>query len=259
MINLEELSLCLTLYRLTGRYIDGTQLHDEVLRYMPRLTEFHFSIETTIPKRDTDGALPSNDVIQRSFVGRLFRSVRSQVDVSTMQDGNKVHDYSFSDEVYGRCHIYSLPYHFTFCPFLSNSFQGDTFKRVRSLSIADTRPFEDEFFRLLSQCFPSLRALFIYNATPQVERRSKTRITFAELRYINVNDAHSDYATQFLVDEHCHLPYLRELHILWPALVLVTENFTSDATRLACSQVKQLQTCDALYVPDAVFRYFSSA
>lgn len=52
MINLEELTLYLSIIRFDSNYIDGTQLQDDILSFMPRLTKFTFSLETAIVKKE---------------------------------------------------------------------------------------------------------------------------------------------------------------------------------------------------------------
>ncbi|CAF4894152.1 unnamed protein product [Rotaria socialis] len=48
MLNLEELTLFLSIIRNESTYIDGTQLHNDFLINMPRLNKFIFSIHTYI-------------------------------------------------------------------------------------------------------------------------------------------------------------------------------------------------------------------
>ena len=50
MINLEELILFLSIIRADKNYIDGDQLYDDILVYMPRINKFTFNIETNSPK-----------------------------------------------------------------------------------------------------------------------------------------------------------------------------------------------------------------
>ncbi len=66
MINLEELTLFLVVNRNDSAYIDGIQLHDEILIYMPRLYKFTFSIRTHVFNTYFEIDLPSNDDIHVS-------------------------------------------------------------------------------------------------------------------------------------------------------------------------------------------------
>lgn len=215
MTNLEELSLSLVIIRFesTG-YLDGVQLRDNVLRHMPRMKKCHFSIETRIVNRISDLVLASNDEIQRSLIGGPFGSVGSHVDVFAKTDGTRTHAHSLSHEFYSRCYIFSRPYRFVDFSYLSNSFQGGIFGRVLCVWLLDIRPFEHDFFRLISQSFPCLKNLRINNDMPQASKQpSKTLIIFPRLLSLNIHSCHIDYARQFLIDEHCQLPRLRELVI----------------------------------------------
>jgi hypothetical protein len=70
MINLEKLSLFLSILTINGTYIDGIQLHDRILIYMTQLNKFTFSIHTFVTNGYTQIDLPSNEDIQRSFMGK---------------------------------------------------------------------------------------------------------------------------------------------------------------------------------------------
>ncbi|CAF3215420.1 unnamed protein product, partial [Rotaria sp. Silwood2] len=52
MINLEELILDLSIIRSNKNYIDGIQLYDDILIYMPRLNKFTFNIYTNVDKKN---------------------------------------------------------------------------------------------------------------------------------------------------------------------------------------------------------------
>ena len=260
MINLEELSLCLTINRFEVMgYLDGVQVRDNVLRHMPRMKKCHFSIETRIVKEIGDLTLASNDEIQRSFIGHPFGSVGSFVDVFAKSDGTRTHVHSLSHEFHSRCHIFTLPYGFTDFSYLSNSFPGGLFERVHFVSLVDVRPFEHHFFRLIAHSFPSLEHLHITNDVPQASKQpTNTPIIFPRLRYLGIVSCHLDYAKQFLIDEHCQLPRLRILHINGPSLKAVTNDFTNAATRLTCSRVKFLGMPEAFDKPEHWYDYFSS-
>ncbi|CAF4770755.1 unnamed protein product, partial [Rotaria sp. Silwood2] len=124
MINLEELKLFLSVVRFDSTYIDGIQLQDEVLIYMPRLKKFTFSIDTNLFNNNIKIDLRSNEEIQRSFIGREYGQIGS--DVQTIVMKNK-----------GICHVYSLPYQFEDFYRLNNSFQGGMFDKVRCLIMTD--------------------------------------------------------------------------------------------------------------------------
>jgi hypothetical protein len=259
MINLEELSLFLSVAQSDSDYIDGIQLRNDILRYMPRMNNFQFSIDTAIIKNRSDLVLSSNVDIQRSFIEGQVETAGSHVDVFGKKDGSRTHMYSMPYEFYSRCHIYSNPYNFSEFTFLSNSFQNGTFERVRSLIMTDIRPFEPEFFRIISQSFALLRCLYISNGLPQeCTQQARKVITFPQLRSLDLSRAHVDYAMQFLFAEHCQLPRLKELKISWTSLMMVTQNCTNAATRFTCSQLKSLEVSEPFVRSACFHQYFSS-
>ena len=67
---------------------------------------------------------------------------------------------------------------------------------------------------------------------------------------------HVDYAEQNLVDTYCHSPCLLNLNIDYESLVLVTNNFTNDATRLTCNKLTNLCIKRAFVPPKTFHQYF---
>ncbi|CAF1301761.1 unnamed protein product [Rotaria sordida] len=70
MINLEELILFLSIIRFNSTFIDGIQLYDQFLIYMPRLNKFTFSIITVVVNNNIH--LSSHKDIQHSFIGKRY-------------------------------------------------------------------------------------------------------------------------------------------------------------------------------------------
>jgi len=132
MINLEELTLYLSILRINLNSVDGIHLQDDVLSYMPRLTKFIFNIETAITNKKNDLVLSSNEDIQRSLIQRGFGPVGVHIDIFK-GDGSKGHTYTLPYEFYSRSQIFSLPYQFSEFSFLSNSFQKRLFEKVQTL------------------------------------------------------------------------------------------------------------------------------
>ncbi|CAF2395648.1 unnamed protein product [Rotaria sp. Silwood2] len=249
MLNLEELTLQLSVVRLRMEptYINGHQLYDEVLNYMPRLHKFIFCIHTQIYDIGLELDLPSSDEIRKSFIKRRFQSMDACA-----------HDKFINDMAH--CHVYSIPYPFNDFLFMSSCFQGGKFDKVRLLSMFDERPFEHKLFKIISQDFPFLQLLIIYNLEPQEndQHDSSTLITFNHLLRLNLNKAHKDYVIQFLSDRNTHLSCLMHLIIKYQTLATVTNNFTNDATRLNCAKVKILKTHDLFVRPQNFHSYFPS-
>jgi hypothetical protein len=224
---------------------------------MPRLNKFTFDIYTNVDKKNVEIAFSSNADIQRSFSRKQYGPVGSHIEIFTTQNEHKSHIYSLPYRFKSRCHIYSLPYQFETFNYLNNSFQGGIFDTVQYLLITDFCPFEHNFFKVISQSFPLLKELFIMNTQPQKEKqKSIPLITFSHLILLNLYEAHVDYAEQFLVDKHCHLPCLLNLDISYESLVLITNNFTNDATRLTCSKLTNLRIREPFVSPKTFHQYF---
>jgi len=244
MLNLEELTLFLPVVRVESTYIDGKQLYDEVLMHMPQLKLFIFNIHTHILNSDIRVDLPSNNDIRNSFIERGYQQVDSFTDDKLTNNR-------------GSCHVYSLPYQFTSFLYMTSSFQGGRFDKVRYLLMLDRRPFEHELFKIISRDFPFLQRLNIINSTPQQYKpRSSTFITFNHLQQLILKDAHIDYAVQFLFDRNTRLPRLTKLSITYETLATVTNNFTNDATRLNCTQIKCLEMYGPFVRPESFHLHF---
>jgi len=79
MINLEKLKLYLSILRFNSTYVDGIQLYDEILIYMPRLKKFYFYIEVSVYNKDIRIDLLSNEDIQNSFIRRGYGPIDSYI------------------------------------------------------------------------------------------------------------------------------------------------------------------------------------
>ncbi|CAF4340298.1 unnamed protein product, partial [Rotaria sp. Silwood2] len=257
MINLEELILDLSIIRSNKNYIDGIQLYDDILIDMPRLNKFTFNIYTNVDKKNVGIVFSSNEDIQRSFRRKEYGSVASHIEIFTRENQRKCHNYSSPYEFKSRCHIYSLPYQFRTYHFLNNSFEGGIFVNVQFLVMTDFCPFEHNFFKVISQSFPLLKKMDIMNKELRKDKqKSLSLIKFSYLIYLDLQGAHADYAEQFLVDKYCHLPCLLNLNIDYESLVLVTNNFTNDATRLTCSKLTSLRINEPFVPPKNFYQYF---
>jgi hypothetical protein len=127
--------------------------------------------------------LPTNEDIQRSFIGRGYQQVASYAQID-------------SPNTRGKCCMYSLPYEFEYFYDLDNYFQGGMFHKVRYLTMDDDfTAFEHKLFQLISQDFPFIECLNISNGDPQKDKQhSSILITF-----LNLERAHVDYAELFLL------------------------------------------------------------
>ncbi|CAF1295842.1 unnamed protein product [Rotaria sordida] len=239
MINLEELILFLSVIRIDSTFIGGIELYNQVLIHMSHLNKFIFSINTAVLIKNNKIDVPSNEDIQHSFIGKEYGQVGSYVH---FEPRTSIDRFSFKrPKAVVKSHIYSLPYQFESFLHLNNSFQGGMFVKVRCLTMTDTRPFEHQLFKIISDDFPFLKELNICNGEPQKEKQHRsTLINFPHLNLLNLVEAHVDYAEQFLVDANTHLPCLLDLCIQYESLAMITNNSTNDATRLYCAKLKGL-------------------
>ncbi|CAF1120106.1 unnamed protein product [Rotaria sordida] len=91
MINLEELKLYLSILRINSTYVNGVQLYDDILIYMPRLKKFYFCIEASVYNKDIRIDLPSNEDIQNSFMQRGYGPIGSYIQPILIERGIKLH------------------------------------------------------------------------------------------------------------------------------------------------------------------------
>jgi hypothetical protein len=243
MINLEELQLYLSVGRFDSTYIDGIQLYDQFLIYMTQLNKFTFSIKSVVCNSNVRVELPSNEDIQRSFIGRGYQKVSSYVNTDSCSWD-------------GECHIYSLPYDFEYFGYLDNSFPGGMFHKVRQLKMSDGVAFEHKLFKLISQDFPLLEFLYVFNGHPQTDKQyPSTLITFPYLTFLDLERAHVDYAELFLLKKNMHLPRLVNLSINYKLLTTITNNFTNDVTLFHFGKLRSVGCRQ--FVPPENFRKYS--
>ncbi|CAF2094793.1 unnamed protein product [Rotaria magnacalcarata] len=245
MSNLEELSLQISVRRLRSTYIDGYQLYNDFLKYLTKLNKFNFNIHSYIISGIENNILSNND-IRNSFINIGYKSIDLYAD-------EKLADYS------GNCHVYSLLYLFDEFLFMSNCFQGGKFNNVKILFMVDRIPFENNLFKIISQDFTNLKTLIMHNLESQKSQEcSSTLITFNNLITLNITDAHSDYAIQFLTENITYLPSLEVLITTYDTLAHITSYFTNDETRRNCAKIKYLRT-DISFVRSKNFNsYFPS-
>jgi hypothetical protein len=127
------------------------------------------------------------------------------------QVGSDVHPVAIEIGM-SRYHIYSLQYQFKQFYYLNNSFKSGMFSKVRYLLMADQRPFEHNFFKVISQDFPFLKTLSIFNNQPQQDKQqSSISIIFPHLICLYLVRTHVNYAEQFLFNRNTHLSSLLNL------------------------------------------------
>jgi hypothetical protein len=245
MSQLEQLTLSLGVFQRTT-FIDGTHLNNEILSQMSHLHGFIFDIVTHIVITNEDR--------------KSINDIRS----TFIQDVDCYIDYLPNGQ--GRCHVYSLPFARGYFQNINNNFPGGIFMSVRTLSVSDyTCPFEHDFFKRISRSFPLLNRLTVFNTIQQNEKRARQSydyeqtssiVEFSHLSQLDLGYAHVDYVEQFLLDTNTHLPYLDQLRIEYEHLITVTENFTSNATRVNCAKLKRLMFKQTMVHSKDFYFYF---
>lgn len=236
MSNVEKLYLELDIdsYK---EFIDGNDLKENIINYMPQLNQFAFNIRVVKHSPNVMN-LPSNKYIQNTFKGFKENQIISCID-------------HFAARGYSYCHIYSCPYRMNYYFNITNSFPGGLFQYVRRVSLYDEKPFEHEFFLQIAESFPFMKDLSVINAKPQrnkLSRKSKKInnqdlliIVYPSLIDLNLMEAHDDYIEQFLLDTDICLSNNTELSVYYEALKRVTENFTRHATRSNCMKLHSIR------------------
>lgn len=244
MMNLEELRLHLLVGRVRLTYIDGMQLYDDFLIHMSQLKKFSFNITTKIRSCQSQVELQTNEDVQRSFIGRGYQQVMSNV-------------LTLSRIWIGQCHIYSLPYAFDCFVELNNSFHRGMFYKVRYLTMQDIISFEYDLFQAVSEDFPFLEYLYITNKHQQkVKQYLSKPMVFPHLTLLHLECAHVDYAEQLLLTRNTHLPCLANLCIKYKSLITITKNFTIDEMEFNFNTVESLDVCESFIRPETFRQYF---
>ncbi|CAF2953724.1 unnamed protein product [Rotaria sp. Silwood2] len=235
VLNLEELTLYLTIDRRTT-FIDGNHIYNEILIHMPQLHTFNFCFCTDIRINPLVNHLSKDDIQQ------TFTNIKCQ------QQMECIVNYL---NLTGTCHIFSLPFMFDYLECIGNTFPSIIFNHVRRLWIHDEIPFNHEFFIRIACSFPLLKELYVMNDEPQSSildtlnsndnQLSSTIIEYPYLISLDISNCHIDYIEEFLNNTKIRLPHLMKLTVNYDQLIIVTENFTRDVTRLNCTKVKKEQ------------------
>jgi hypothetical protein len=232
MSNLEELTLDI-MNGDRNTFVDGTQMNNEILVHMPRLSKFTFHISTKTELNHLVHYLSSDD-IKRTFTDIGYEHVGC------------ILSYTAGCAV---CHVFSLPFVFDHLEYIGNTFSPIVFTHVIRLTVHDIDPFKHEFFVRIARFFPLLKEFHVLNFRPQAKISDKVNSPDNELYSIveypcliclSLFLSHIDYVEQFLNETKTHLPRLTKLVVDYRQLTIVTENFTRDTTRLNCAKVNQL-------------------
>ena len=102
----------------------------------------------------------------------------------------------------------------------------------------DERPFEHEFFIKIAQSFPFVEKLSLLNHEPQQNNNQHFLITkYSHLTQLDLVGSHEDYVEQFLNNTKTCLLNNIYLRMTYETLRKVTDDFTSNVTRVNCSKI----------------------
>ncbi len=247
MTHLEKLTLYL---RIGSRntFVNGRDIYNEILVYMPRLQTFIFYIST---EHIISYTHPKVMDIQQTLTNIRHGQVNCIID----------HHYKFK----AICHIYSVPFTFTHLKMISNNFPNIVFHTVTHLHASDRIPMKHEFFIRISHAFPLLKSFSLENDSSQPrfsdqlksdDNSSYSLIEYSHLISLDIISVHMDYVAQFLLETKTHLPRLTQLAVNYNQLKAVTMDFTRDATRRNCSNIKGLTIDRRVDPPKTFFQYF---
>ncbi len=250
MSHLEKLTLYIRCHR--SVFVDGTHLHKQILTHMLRLHTFIFYISTEIYINHSVHRLCDND-IQQTFTK-----------IGYYETACNVNYYRESKAI---CHVFSLPFLFDHFEKMCNNFPSMVFNHVTCLTVADTIPFSHEFFIRIAKDFPSLKFLSIFNWLPPsllhnfLEYTADNIQFYSAIEYPNLTSLDVVYADiyyleQFLLDTKTYAPRLTEIEVNYNQLKTVTKNFTRDATRRNCANIKRLIFDKEIDYPKEMSLYF---
>ena len=98
--------------------------------------------------------------------------------------------------------------------------------------------------------------VFCNDYLPKNNEYSLTLIAFPYLTYLDLQDAHYNYAELFLLKINAHLPNLLNLFIQYKSLTTITNNFTNDAMYFNFSKLKSLGVCQPFVRSKNFHEYF---
>ncbi|CAF5164094.1 unnamed protein product, partial [Rotaria sp. Silwood1] len=87
---------------------------------------------------------------------------------------------------------------------------------------------------------------------------SRSYIEYLNLTSLSVNYVDDYYIEQFVLDTKTYAPRLTEIKVHFHRLQTVTKNFTRDATRYNCRNIKRLIFEKTMNYPKQLYLYFPS-
>jgi hypothetical protein len=244
MFNLEELRLYMTCSRQKS-FINGNDLHANILAFLPRLKRFAFVICSIIIDYDKMNFLTNED-IQNTFREFPTKNTCSYVDY-------------FPNKNEGQCYVYSLPFTLTSYERLTNNFHDGLFTSVRKISLYDERSFEHQFFRRIQKSFPLLEELTVVNWQAQNANDYLPLVHYPHLSSLDLMEVHDDYIEEFLLDTKTSLPFDLTVYVNYEVIRRITHDFRRIETRINCSKINCLYSSLDRFRPSKHFKkYFRS-
>ena len=238
MANLEELTLNIDI-KDQNTFLNGTRINDDILVHMSQLQKFHFHF-------CIENELYSIEDIQRTFTDIGYKNVQC---IGAGTGWQKT------------WHMFSVPFVFDYLRSLGNTFPDIVFTRVIDLDVSDIVPFKHEFFVRISRSFPFLKKFAVRNSERQSpilthSTADRSVVEYPYLVSLSLEYAHIDYIEQFLNRTKTSLPQLKKLTVDYDPLLIVTEDFTRETTRLNCAKVKHLAVDKMLVHSQQFHTYF---
>ncbi|CAF1080540.1 unnamed protein product [Adineta steineri] len=230
MLNLKKLTLYLRI-KSQNHFLDPTSLINEYSMDMKQLQSFDYYISTENNQKDYSHHLSNNNVKQKYL--NMNREVTNIISTG------------FNTVTY---HVFTVPFKFATLKNIGNIFPNIIFNNVIELWIHDVIPFEHEFFLRIAKLFPLLKSLFVNDYAPSSyasnqsshEIHSNTIARYPHLSSLSIINTGTRYIEQFLNENKTNLPCLTSLRVFYQYLRIVTEDFTREATRHNCVNIKQL-------------------
>ncbi len=244
MVNLEELGLYINPY---GRIVlDGNNLKNNIINHLPQLKKFFFNIRSTF-----------NELNQNLSDEEILNSL-------TDLGNNKIISYiDRLSEFRGQCHYFSYPYTLSYFDNITNRFPDGLFQSVREVTLHDTNSFEHQFFLRLSQAFPFLERLSVFNMSSQQKFNGNKKhlpiIKYHHLIELDLASAHYDYYQQFLLHTKTYLPNNIEFWTDYECLKRATHNFKKNAFRVNCAKIESLYIFARTQLSNRLKKYFPNA
>jgi hypothetical protein len=247
MLYLEKLTLYLCVAN-QGIFMDPVNLINEFSICMPRLDSFKFYLSTENDRNDLVRYMSNND-IKQNYLNIGYREVSNIItsagDQATYQ-------------------IFTLPFEFDEPLSIGHIFPNIVFKYVTELSAYDWVPFEHEFFLRIAKAFPLLKTFHVSNIILPWNNTNKSTdniqsyeiVEYPHLTSLDISGSDTSQTEQFLNETKTHLPCLAKLIVQYEDLRITTKDFTRNATRRNCANVKQLFTREQIVGSKDYYIYF---